>query len=177
MQTNGNALRALTQGGLIAAMYTVLTVAIAPAAFGGVQLRVSELLTVLPVFTPAAIPGLSVGCALSNLLGLAMGVNTAGAWDVLIGPLATLAAAVLTYRWRHIRFKGLPVLATLPPVLFNALIIGAELTVVLGSGWDWPLFALFAAQIALGQLGACTVGGLLLYTALERTGAANRIFK
>ena len=90
------ALIRLVQAALIAALYTVCTVLIQPAGFGAVQFRVSEAFTILPVFTPAAIPGLAIGCLVSNLFGLMGGANPAGAWDLLFGTLATLVAACLT---------------------------------------------------------------------------------
>lgn len=112
---------------LIAAMYTALTVAVAPLSYGLVQCRVSEALTVLAAFTPAAVPGLTVGCFLSNLIGLSTGANIAGALDLLLGPLATGLAALLSYRLRRYRRGGVPWLSTLPPILLNALIVGTEL--------------------------------------------------
>ena len=175
-QNQSKALRRLAEGGLIAAMYAALTLAIPAASFGMGQFRVSEMLTILPVFTPAAIPGLAVGCVVSNIVGLAMGANVAGAWDILFGPLATLAAAVLTYAMRNIRFKGLPILSTLPPVLLNAVVVGLELTVAL-FGFSWPVYGLCMLQVGLGQLAACTGCGLLLYAALSRSGAAKAVFR
>ena len=114
------ALIRLVQAALIAALYTVYTVLIQPAGFGAVQFRVSEAFTILPVFTPAAIPGLAIGCLVSNLFGLMGGANPAGAWDLLFGTLATLVAACLTYALRRPRIRGLPVWATLPPVFQHA---------------------------------------------------------
>ena len=175
VKTN-NTLRRLAEGGLIAAMYAALTLAVPAASFGVGQFRVSEMLTILPVFTPAAVPGLTVGCLVSNIVGLAMGANVAGAWDILFGPLATLAAAALTYSMRNIRFKGLPLLSTLPPVLFNAVVVGLELTIAL-FGFSWPVYGLCMLQVGLGQLAACTVCGLLLCAALNRTGAAKAVFR
>lgn len=175
MKTN-HTLRRLAEAGLIAAMYAALTLAIPAASYGVGQFRVSEMLTILPVFTPAAIPGLAVGCMISNLVGLTMGANIAGAWDILFGPLATLAAAVLTYSMRNIRLKGLPLLSTLPPVLFNAVVVGLELTIAL-FGFSWPMYGLCMLQVGLGQLAACTVCGLLLYAALRRSGAAKAVFR
>lgn len=166
------ALIRLAQAGLIAALYTVCTVLIQPAAYGTVQFRVSEALTILPVFTPAAIPGLAVGCLVSNLFGLMTGANAAGAWDLLFGSLATLLAAWLTYALRNIRLRGLPFLATWPPVLINAVVVGIEITLVYG-GLPWYLHIL---SVAAGQFAACTVCGLLLFTALERSGAARSLF-
>lgn len=90
-QQNANSLRRLCEGGLIAALYIALTVPLQPIAFGPLQVRPSEMLTILPVLTPAAIPGLAVGCVLSNALCIAS--NPAGAWDILFGSAATLAAA------------------------------------------------------------------------------------
>ncbi|MBE6778282.1 MAG: QueT transporter family protein [Ruminococcaceae bacterium] len=159
--------RFLTQTGLIAALYTALTMVLAPFAFGPVQCRVGESLTVLAAFTPAAVPGLTVGCMLSNLLGLATGANVAGALDVLLGPLATGLAAWLSYRLRRVTWGGLPMLSTLPPVLLNAVIIGAELTLVSPT----PTGGMFLTQMGLvgaGQLIACVGGGLLLAKTIKK---------
>lgn len=169
MNTN-TSLHRLTQAGLIAALYTALTLLLPALSFGPVQLRFAEMLTILPAFTPVAIPGLTVGCILANAVGTAMGANLAGGWDILIGSAATLLAALCTYALRGVRFKGLPVLATLPPVLFNALIIGTELSVMT----DIP-FALTALQVGLGQLIPCIVGGLILFRVLEKTGIDRKI--
>ena len=170
------ALRRLVEGALIAAMYAALTLAVPAASFGLAQLRVAEMLTILPVFTPAAIPGLAVGCAVSNVVGLALGANLAGVWDVLFGSLATLAAAALTYALRDVKWRGLPVLATLPPVVFNAVVVGLELTLVLFGEFTLPLYLINALQVGVGQLVACTVCGLVLYAALDKSGAAKGLF-
>ena len=170
------ALRRLVEGALIAAMYAALTLAVPAASFGLAQLRVAEMLTILPVFTPAAIPGLAVGCALSNVVGLALGANLAGAWDVLCGSLATLAAAALTYALRGVKWRGLPVLATLPPVVINAVVVGLELTLVLFGEFTLPLYLFNGLQVGVGQLVACTVCGLVLYAALDKSGAAKGLF-
>ncbi|HBT65295.1 MAG TPA: QueT transporter family protein [Ruminococcaceae bacterium] len=176
MRQQNSALRRMAEGGLIAAMYTALTLAVPVASFGLAQFRVSEILTVLPVFTPSAIPGLAVGCMVSNLVGLAMGANLAGAWDILFGTLATLVAARMTYGMRNIRIKGVPAPATLPPVVINALVVGLELTLVLLGGFSWDQYGMAVAYVAAGQFAACTVLGLILYSALERTGVARRMF-
>lgn len=168
MQTN-HSVRFLTQTALIAALYTALTLVLAPFSFGLVQCRVAEALTVLAAFTPAAIPGLTVGCALSNLVGIATGANIAGALDVLLGPLATGLAAWLTYRLRRRTLWGLPVMSTLPPVLLNALIIGGELALVSPQFTPEVLF-IQMALVGAGQLVACVPGGLLLAKALQMTG-------
>ncbi len=157
----------LAQSGVIAAAYVALTVLLQPFGFGPVQCRIAEALTILPVYCPAAIPGLTVGCFLSNLIGLTTGANPAGGWDLLLGTAATGVAALLTYRWRHVRVARLPMLSTLPPVILNAVIVGAELYVVYG-GFS---LGVHMALVGAGQLIACTGGGLLLAAALERLAA------
>ena len=167
-------IRFVTVTGVIAGLYTALTLVLAPFSFGIVQCRVSEALTILAAYHPAAVAGLTVGCALSNFVGLAMGANTAGALDILLGTLATGLAAWLSYRLRHIRWGGLPVLSAIPPVLFNALIIGAELTVVLGPR-TLPTLLMWMGSVGLGQLIACVGGGLLLAAAFRKSGLDSRL--
>lgn len=167
--------RRMAEIGTIAALYVVLTLLVPTAAFGTIQLRVSEMLTLLPVITPSAVAGLTVGCAVSNLLGLTLGANLAGAWDVLFGTAATLLAAVLSRAARCVRYKGLPLLSAVPPVLCNAVVVGAELCAVL-FGFSPAGFALCAAEVAVGQAVAA-VGGVALVVALEKSGAARELFK
>ena len=161
--------RIMTTIGLIAALYTALTMCLTPISFGMVQCRLSEALTILAAFTPAAIPGLILGCGISNLIGIGMGANIAGALDVLLGPLATGLAAWLSWRWRRYTWGGLPVLSTLPPVVINALIIGAELTLV-SPHFSWTVLAVQMALVGVGQFVACVPGGLLLAKGLRATG-------
>lgn len=164
-----NNLPFLTIAGVIAGLYTALTLLLAPFSFGIVQCRLSEALTILAAYHPAAVAGLTVGCAVSNLVGLTMGANTAGALDILLGTLATGAAAWLSYRLRHIRLGGLPILSTIPPVVFNALIIGTELTVVLGPV-NTPTWLMWMGSVGLGQVIACIGGGLILAYAFQKSG-------
>ena len=173
-QTPSDRVRFLAVAGLVAGLYTALTVVLAPLSFGLVQCRVAEMLTVLAVYSPSAVTGLTVGCALSNLIGLSMGANIAGALDILFGTLATGLAAWLSYRLRNIRWGGLPVLSTLPPVLFNAVIVGAELTLV-SPVPTWGMFFTEMALVGLGQLIACVGGGLLLAVTVQKTGLDNKL--
>lgn len=135
-------------------------------AYGPVQFRFSEALTVLPVLTPAAVPGLAVGCLLSNLW------SSMGALDIIFGTAATLLAALTTYMVRNIRVKGIPILAPLPPVLFNALIVGVEITIVSPGGFVFPAFLANALSVGLGELAVCYVLGLPLLVALEKAMGA-----
>ncbi len=168
MKNQKNSLQFLVQAALIAALYCALSLTLPFMTFGTVQCRLSEALTILPVLTPAAVPGLIVGCLISNSIGLAMGANVAGAMDILLGTLATALAALLTRAWRRYRIKGLPVLSTLPPVLINAVIIGAELTVVLFPERTPALFLINMLSVGIGQVIACVIGGLLLFAVLKR---------
>ena len=108
----------ISKAGLIAALYAAITLIFAPISFGAVQFRISEVMTVLPFFFPEAIPGLFIGCIISNLLSSNIVVL-----DVIFGSLATLLAAICTYK---IKVKWL---APLPPIIFNAIIIGVVITV------------------------------------------------
>ena len=157
---------------VIAGLYTIATLLIQPLAFGPVQFRISEALTILPVFTPVARPGLFIGCVLSNAVGVATGANVLGALDIVIGSSATLAAAVLSYFLRDIKFRILPhgikipLLATIPPVVVNAFVIGPELAFVdSASLWLNILF------VALGQLAPCVILGSLLYVGIVKSKA------
>ncbi|NLJ30056.1 MAG: QueT transporter family protein [Clostridiales bacterium] len=167
----------LTQGAMIAAVYAVLTWAQAllpPTAsltYGPVQFRVAEALTILPVFTPAAIPGLSVGCLLANVL------SGYGAADMVFGTLATLLAAVFTRMLRNIRIKSIPVLAPLPPVLFNAAIVGMMIAVQSPGQPLWPTFWSMAASVGFGELVVCYALGLPLAAALKKATAKSNILK
>ncbi len=175
MQTRHNVstrVRFLVQAAMIAALYTVLTLVAAMLnwAYGPVQFRFSEAMTVLPMFTPAAIPGLAVGCFLSNVW------SNMGVMDMIFGTLATLLAAVATRAARHVRVKGIPVLAPLPPVVCNALIVGLEITLVSPGGFLWPAFLANALSVGAGELVVCYVLGLPLAILLDRLDAENKLF-
>ena len=161
----------IAKNGLIAALYTVLSIIIAPLAFGTVQVRFSEALTLLPVIAPHSVIGVTLGCALTNLIGASTGANFLGIADVFIGSLATLFAALLTVKLGKKRFKGLPLIASLPPVLINAAVIGLEWCYVTTGGFSVSAFLLYAATIGLGQLVSCTFFGTFLVSILEKTKA------
>lgn len=167
-------IRTLTTAALIAAMYTVLTVCLAPLSYGLIQCRLSEALTILAAFTPAAIPGLTIGCAVSNLIGLSSGANIAGALDVLLGPLATGLAAWLTWAMRRYTVGGLPLWSTLPPVVLNALIVGTELALVAPT-FTLEIWFIQMALVGIGQLVACVGGGLLVARGLQLSGLDKRL--
>lgn len=161
---------------MIAAMYTAISLALAPISFGTIQMRAAEALTLLPVFDPVMIVGVSLGCLVTNTVGFFTGADILGWMDILFGTLATVIAAVLSYWLRNVRFKGLPVLSALPPVLLNALIIGGELTFLIAGRFQWEVFALQAFSVGAGELVSCFVLGLPLVWMLEKSGIPKKLF-
>lgn len=130
---------------VIAAIYTILTMIFAPVSFGPVQFRISEMLCILPFFTPAAIPGLFIGCLLSNLL------CGAAVLDVIFGSLATLIGAVGSYKLRKTKW-----LVCVPPILANTIIIPWVLRYAYGSEdiiWYGMLTVGIGEILAIGVLG------------------------
>ncbi|MBQ1988709.1 MAG: QueT transporter family protein, partial [Clostridia bacterium] len=135
-------------GSVIAAAYAGLTYLsnVFGLAYGPIQLRISEVLTLLPIFTPAAIPGLTVGCFLAN-------IGSFNAADMIFGTFATFIAAILTYYLKNIRIKKLPVLSMLSPVIVNAVIIGFEIAVLfLPEGYTFWGFVISALEVGAGEL-------------------------
>ena len=121
----------ITTSALIAALYTALTLFLAPISFGMIQIRISEALTVLPAVYPPAIIGLTLGCFLSNLIGFLTSLNPLGLIDCVFGTSATLIAALLTYYiGKKVSGRKLFFLAPLPPVIVNAIIIGLEVSII-----------------------------------------------
>ena len=156
---NKKSTRYIVTGAIIAALYIALTY-VSNAfglAYGPIQFRVSEVLSILPVFTPAAIPGLTIGCLVSNIFSFNMA-------DMLFGTLATLLAAILTRLFRNVKFFSLPLLSLLPPVLINAVIVGAEIAVLSSNDAIFPLAAL---EVGLGQAAVCFLLGIPFYLALK----------
>lgn len=165
----GKKVQFLTTAAVIAALYCALTFVIAPFSFGTVQFRVSEVLTVLPLFCPAAIPGLVVGCALSNIIGALSGLNPIGFIDAGFGTIATLLAAFCTYGIGKANPKWVKfVFGPFPPVLFNGLIVGFELawvSVPVNEAFG-GIFLSYGISVALGELGVCYLLGIPLLLVL-----------
>ncbi len=144
----------LVHSAAIAAIYVVLTLLFAPLGFGEIQVRFSEALTVLPYFTPAAIPGLFVGCLIANTFGGAIPV------DILCGSIATLIGALITYRLRRYRR-----LAPVGPIAANTLIV----PFVLRFGYGVPLpIPFMMLTVGIGEVISCGILGMIVLTALER---------
>ena len=155
--------RYLVRAALIAAVYVALTyvAGVMNLAYGPVQFRFSEALTVLPVLLPEAVPGLFVGCVVSNL------ISPYGALDLVVGSLATLLAAFWTGKCRRRYF------APLPPVVCNAALVGAMIAwyeTDFGAGFA-PAFAYNALTVGAGEAAVCYLLGLPLLRVLENRGA------
>lgn len=149
--------RRMVRGAMIAALYTAISLALAPISmgYGGIELRVAEAFTLLPVLFPEAVPALTIGCLLTNLF--AGGTP----WDIVFGTLATLLAALCTHKLRH---RPLWV-AAMPPVLFNAVIVGTVLRYTLGLDMSLLVWMLV---IGGGQAVACYVLGIPLTLAVRK---------
>lgn len=155
--------RFLAHGALLAALYTALTYLqnflIPNSATWAIQFRASEALCVLALFTPAAIPGLNIGCLLFNL-----SFSGALPLDPILGTGATALATTGMYLTRKITVKGYPLLAMLMPALFNAILVGWELELYIGGG-----FWLNALYVAIGETAVLlTLGTTLFYTIQKR---------
>ncbi len=154
----------LTKAATIGALYTVLTLlsAVFGLAYGGVQFRFSEALCLLPIFTSAAVPGLTVGCIIANIF------SSVTPLDTVIGSLATLLAAILTRKCRHITVKGIPVLSMIFPVIFNALFIGLEIAFVTGEDTFFPIFLTNALSVGAGEAAVIVTLGTALVVYLKK---------
>ena len=140
---------------MIGAIYLVLTILFQPFSFGQIQVRIAEALTILPVFTPAAIPGLFVGCLIGNILGGSI------LPDIIFGSLATFIGALFTYLLR----KQNKYLTPLPPIIANTVIIPFILYYAYGMNLPIPFMML---TVGIGELISCGVLGMVIYTALEK---------
>lgn len=144
---------------LIAAIYAGLTYAFAPISYKELQFRISEVLTIIPCFSPAGILGLTVGCFLANF-------GSFNPIDLVFGTGATLIASIITYLCRNIKVKGLPLLSFLAPVIVNALIVGFELTYFF-AGTD-SSFIMLALSVGLGEAVVCFGLGIPFYILLNK---------
>ena len=168
-------IRKIVFAGLIAALYIALTVASYPLAYEAVQFRISEALTILPFFFPFAVPGIVIGVFISNLIG------PFGLVDAIVGGSASLIAALATMwigmRWRE--YKWSKVLACFPPVIFNAVIIGALIAFYMVGVSDFEVFLIaFVSNglwVGLGQLIVLYVLGLPLMIYLPKTKIIDKL--
>ena len=169
--------RKTSHAAILAAMYVALTYIqnflLPGSTTWAIQCRLSEALCIFSLFTPAAIPGLTIGCLLFN-------ISYAGALplDFLVGSLATLLACVLMRMTRNITLFGCPVLAMTMPALTNAVLVGWELTVYLGdNGFTLAAFWINAVYVAIGELIVLLFPGTILYYAIRKRGLDRKLFE
>lgn len=149
-----NKTRYLAESAMIAAIYVVLVMIFQPISFGPIQFRIAEALTVLPFFTPAGIPGVTIGCLLANILG---GANI---FDILFGTLATLIGAIGSRMLRSNKW-----LVPIPPIAANTIIVPFVLCYAYGIEGTIPYFML---TVGIGEVIACGVLGILLIFLLQK---------
>ena len=162
----------ITQAAVIAALYAVLTIgqnALLPGtASAAVQFRVAEVLCVLAIYTPAAIPGLTIGCIIANISSVTAGL---GFYDMIFGSLASLLAALAMYGLRNVRIKNIPFLALLMPALFNGVIVGLEISIFFtDTGFSFVSFLATGGCVALGELVVLLVLGIPACILLNKHG-------
>ncbi len=155
----------VVHGALIGAAYAALTymASIFGIAYGSVQFRFSEALTILPVLTPAAVPGLTIGCLIANLASPYPA-------DIFFGTFATFLAAVTTRALGKLCIKGIPWAAPMAPVIFNALIIGLQISFFMPEGLTFIGFAYSALTVGTGEIIVCYALGIPLLLMLKSKG-------
>lgn len=151
----------LVQGALIGALYAAITLALSAVSFKSLQLRVAEAMIMTVCFTPAAIPGLTIGCIIGNI------TSPFGLIDVVLGACVTLAASVSGYFTRKIKIAGIPVLTPLGTVLLNALYVGLLDSAVSGGS---AIFIMSFASVAISEALVCYGLGIPLFIILKRIG-------
>ena len=161
---------------IIAAMYAALTYAqnllIPGSASMAVQFRVSEVLNILALFTPYAIPGLTVGCVLSNLYGITTGLPL----DMIFGSIATLLATLCIYLLRNVKIKTYPFLSMLMPAIFNGIIVGWEIEYFfIEGGFHFGDFLVQGGCVALGELAVMFTLGTALYYMIKKRNLDKKI--
>lgn len=162
----------ITQAAIIAALYAVLTIGqntlLPGTASAAVQFRVAEVLCVLAIYTPAAIPGLTIGCIIANISSVSAGL---GFYDMIFGSLASLLAALAMYGLRNVRIKNIPFLALLMPALFNGVIVGLEISIFFtDTGFSFVSFLITGGLVALGELVVLLVLGIPACILLNQHG-------
>ena len=162
---------------VIAAMYAALTYAqsaiLPTSTTAAVQFRVSEALNILALFTPAAIPGLTIGCVISNIHSIGQGLPL----DMIFGSLATLGATLCIYFLRNVKLKTYPLLSMLMPALWNGVIVGWQIECFYVDGpFTGVGFLTNGALVALGELGVMLVLGTILYYVIVKRNLDSRLF-
>lgn len=169
--------RFIAETAIIAALYAALTYAqgllLPGSTTAAVQFRVSEALNVFALFTPAAIPGLTLGCVIANLYSIGQGLPL----DMIFGSIATLCATLCIWLLRKVKVFSYPLPAMLMPALWNGLIVGWEIECFFIDGPFEPVgFLVNGGLVALGELVVMIVAGTILYYTVEKRGLQKKLF-
>ncbi len=167
----------IVQCAVIAAMYAALTYAqnflLPGTTSAAIQFRVSEALNVLAFFTPVAIPGLTLGCVLSNLINIGNSMPI----DFIVGSLATLLAATAMWFLRNVAIKGVSIVGLLMPAIFNGILVGWEIEVFYVAGkFHFGDFLVQGGYVALGELGVMLVLGIPLTLLIKKRNLDKKLF-
>ena len=175
---NNENVRYITKAAVIAALYATLTVGqnllFPGTASMAVQFRVAEVLTVLAIYTKAAIPGLTIGCIIANISSVTAGL---GFYDMIFGSIASLLAAITMYMLRNVRIKNIPWAALLMPALFNGVIVGFEIDFFFIGNlhFNFVDFLIQGGCVALGELAVLLILGIPLCIFLNKKGVQTGI--
>ena len=153
--------------GVIAAIYAALTYFLAPISYGPIQARISEVMTVFPIFSGPTIVGLSLGCLISNLIN----PESLGPVDIIGGTLATVLGGIFSY----LIGKKNKWLGVIPPIIANGLIVGGYLPFLLFDTVTWQSVAFTMLTVAGGEAVVLIVLGLPLVAVLEKTGLKSKL--
>ena len=164
---NKDLIRFIVYNGIVAALYIVLTYFLAPISYGPLQARISEAMTVFPIFSFNMIPGLTIGCLVSNLIN----PDNLGPVDIIGGTLATLIAGIFS---RIIGKKNMW-LGIIPPVVSNGIIVGGYLPFLLFDTVTWQEVLLTMLSVAAGEAVVLVVIGLPLVAVIGKTGLKNKL--
>lgn len=157
-----NPTKQLVLSSLIAAAYAALTYASAGFAYGGIQFRLSEALNILAVFTPAAIPGLTVGCLIGNI-GSPFGIA-----DMVFGTMATCLSAIMIRIISSKAKKRVPCFCIIPPVILNSAAVGAEIALFTPGDSAAAAFFLSALSVGIGEAAVTGILGTALYFTIKK---------
>ncbi len=167
----------ITEAAIIAALYAALTIAqgtlLPGTTTAAVQFRASEALNILALFTPAAIPGLTIGCILANIQSIGQGLPL----DMIFGSLATLGSSICMYLLRKAKIKTYPLFAMLMPAIWNGIIVGWEIEAFFIDGpFHFGSFLIQGGCVALGELVVMVVLGSLLYYVIINRKLDKKLF-
>ena len=160
-------IKIIVKNAMIAAIYVVVSLLLQTLSFASVQIRIAELLMILCIFDKKYVIPLTLGCFLTNLVGLFMGINPLPL-DIIVGPIATYLSGILMYRFKHVEFSHKPLLSLFIPCIINGLLIGTELAFYLNNNNFITLFISSATFVFIGEFISIFIIGILLYEPMKK---------